>query len=63
MMTPYAAPTDSRFSTAALTAITIDRKATVSSTSDSSDDREDQPDHPVRDLLGEVDVAGDVPTR
>ena len=56
--TPYAAPTESRLSTAALTAMTIDRNATVSSISESSDDRQDQPDHPAGDLLGEVDVAG-----
>ena len=34
--TPYAAPTDSRFSTAALVAITTDRNATVSRTKASS---------------------------
>ncbi len=36
MTTPYAAPTESRLSTAALTAITIDRNATVSRISESS---------------------------
>jgi hypothetical protein len=36
MTTPYAAPTESRLRTAAFTAITIDRKATVSRTSESS---------------------------
>jgi hypothetical protein len=36
MTTPYAAPTESRLSTAAFSAITIDRNATVSRISDSS---------------------------
>ena len=52
--TPYAAPMLSRFSTAAFSGTSTERKTSVSSRNDSSDDGRDEQRQPVLDPVTEV---------